>query len=236
MIFIYILIILLLIITLYLLNKNNNQEYFTSEESENTPKCNDFFSKNSFCEFDVDTNVCNCKFQKDDVKYIFNSPENCCQETCGKRSKEQCVANNNFTKIPYYCNIGGVCKKYEGTIYESHISVNNCGTDPLNNQLLLPYASLEECSGSVDHCDRYNDPSKSNILNKETCLKDTNCGFCTNDSGGGKCIAGTASGALDMQKYFYCNPTARNGINKYIYGNHSASLLQPANISFSEKV
>lgn len=230
-ILILIFIFLILFLLFFLINKYFNviiYENFLEENSslEEETECNSFFDKNSYCVLDVDENKCDCKYQKDNVKYIFESPENCCKRNCNKLSAENCVNRDRKTKIPYYCNIGGECKKYEGTIIDSHIAANNCGNDSLNNQILLPYSSKEECEKSVDYCDKYNKLNQSNSLRKSECIKDTNCGFCTNDSGGGKCISGTAEGPLDMQKYYYCNANTRDNINKYIYGDHSAALLQ----------
>ena len=188
-------------------------------------KCNDFFNKNSYCEYDVENEKCRCKFQKDDVKYIFDSIDECC-DNCSKLSKENCVNNKNYEKIPYYCNIGGECKEYNGTIINSHIAANNCGTDPLNNQILLPYESLNECLKTINPCDKYNISSRSKSSNIYECIKDVSCGFCTNDSGEGKCISGTAEGPLDLQNFYFCNPNSKTIANKYIYGDHSEYLLQ----------
>ena len=108
----------------------------------------------------------------------------------------------------------------------SQISANNCGMDPLNNQILLPFATKEECLRTIDVCDKYNIPRRSKNINREECLQDVNCGYCTNESGGGKCISGNASKPNDIEKYYYCKPNAKNNQNKYEYGNHSAYLLQ----------
>ena len=101
----------------------------------------------------------------------------------------------------------------------------------MNNQILLPYSSLEECSKSVDVCDKYNMSNRSPHINREECLKDVNCGYCTNDVGGGKCIPGNASKPTDIEKYYYCTPESVNKVNKYVYGDHVAYLLQDADIS-----
>jgi hypothetical protein len=226
MVFIYLFIFIIIFFILFFYYLNRKIELFSNKKD-----CDNFFSKNSFCVLNVDKNICSCKFQKDNVKYGFDSPENCCEENCNKIPLKDCVQKNNFTKIPYYCNIGGKCVKYEGTIVDSHIMANNCGIDPLNNQLLLPYASYDECSKSINVCDKYNIPDKSTHLNQSECLKDVNCGFCTNDSGEGKCIEGNATNPTDLERYFYCDRNAKNDVNKYIYGDHSAALLQSANIS-----
>jgi hypothetical protein len=187
--------------------------------------CNNFYDKNSFCQLDINTNKCICKFQKDENKYAFNSPEKCCNKYCSNINPEDCLTVDDTNKISYYCNIGGICKEYKGTIVNSHISANNCGNDPLTNQILLPYTTFDECTNSTNICDKYNDPLKSVHVNKKECLKNTNCGYCTNDSNSGKCIEGNASKPLDLLKYYYCNPNTNLEINKYEYGNHSEYLL-----------
>jgi hypothetical protein len=146
---------------------------------------------------------------------------------CRQLTKETCVKSAGYSNIPYYCNIGGVCKEYKGTINNNQISANNCGTDPLNNQILLPYASKAECEKTVDVCDKYNDPLNSKHTNEKDCLKDNVCGFCKNDTGNGKCISGTISGPLDLEKYYYCDPADVSGKNSYKYGNHVDYILQP---------
>ena len=212
--FFYILTIIILFIILFIVNnKKLQKEYFSN-------------CKNSFCILNVESNKCECKNQKDDLRYIFDSPGKCCDDMCSKKSPENCHETNDFYQAPYYCNMGGKCKKYDGTIRSSHISANYCGNDPLNNQILLPYASLEECSANIEPCDKYNIMDRSEHVNKNVCLKDVNCGWCNNKSGGGKCISGNASGPNDLNKYFYCKPADVSGSNSYEYGNHVAYLLQ----------
>lgn len=237
MIYIQLIIIILLIIILLntiFYSKFFLVESYKSNKDNKLDKCNDFYSKNSYCTWDIDKNKCECKYQKDSVKYTIDSPNYCCKKDCGKFSEKDCVTTSEDTSIHYYCNYGGKCNKYHGTMVQSKISSNNCGNDPLNNQIILPFESLNECNKSLDHCDKYNVPDRSININKNECLKDTYCGFCTNNNGGGKCISGTASGPNDLQKYYFCKPEGKGNVNKYIYGNHSAYLLQNANIkSFS---
>lgn len=235
--YILLLILIILIILFYFLNSYKIELFSNVEntipgqlmeepenESNDHDVCDNFFKK-SFCQLDVDENKCKCKLQKDNVRYTFNSPENCCSRNCSKLKPEDCVSTNNFNKKPYYCNIAGKCVEYKGTIISSHISANNCGMDSLSSQILLPFSTMEECMKTVDQCDLYNVPSRSNAKNKEECLKNVNCGFCSNESGNGKCISGTASGAIDLMKYYYCTPEQTNGKNKYEYGNHVAYII-----------
>ena len=192
------------------------KEYFVSKET-----CNPFFKNNSFCSINKDQDKCECVYQKDSILYQFDSQANCCKQNCSELPLDKCTReiDNDFgvEKMPYYCNIGGNCIEYQGTIANSHISANNCGIDPLNNQLLLPYASLEECKRSIDICDKYNDPTSSVSRNKDRCLQNPNCGYCTNDTGEGKCISGTSTGPNDLLRYYYCNSNTKTDVNKYTH-------------------
>jgi len=227
--FAIIIIIFFIGILILLFISKTKEPYENITKKNEDDKCNDFFLNNSYCDLNIDTNTCNCKYQKDDLKYVFDSPENCCQRNCFKLSPDECIEKNNFTKIPYYCNVGGVCKKYNGTIVESHIATNNCGLDPLNNQLLLPYATYDECIKNLNPCDQYNIPSRSSHINQDKCLKDNRCGYCTNSVGGGKCIEGAPDGPANFHKYFFCNPEVRNTDkqeNRYYYGDFQEFILQ----------
>jgi hypothetical protein len=207
------------IYTEYFDNKNGNK-------NDKNKKCdNNFFDKNSFCQLNVNKNKCECKFQKDDVKSAFNSPQICCNEKCNEIPPSECIENDEFKPLPYYCNIGGKCKKYEGVIVSSHISANNCGTEPLNNQLLLPYSTKEECEKTIDICDKYNNPENTENQNREQCLKNTACGFCKNEFGKGKCISGNPSGPNDLERYYYCLPQKVNAQNTYEYGNRAEYII-----------
>ena len=239
--------IILFIILLFLIYQSNNriktiESFLSTEEEESTKNnalCSNFY-KNAFCQFDINRNKNMCKYQKDNVKIAFDAPQICCSGGClnmnsSKTIKQFSSINNlasfdslneetsntisNSNKTSYYCNIGGKCKRYNGTILNSHISTNNCGTDVLNNQLLLPYGSYEECSKTLNSCDKYNNPGWSDAKIKTECLKNTNCGFCTNDEGSGKCIEGTATEPLDLNRYYHCSG------DKYEYGNHAQYII-----------
>jgi hypothetical protein len=122
-------------------------------------------------------------------------------------------------KIHYWCTVQDKCYEKVGTEDASEISRNVCGTDVLNNQILFPYSSKEECEKRIDPCEKYNN-------NKEECLKNTNCGYCINtDVNQGKCISGTETGPNDLEKYYFCIPNQRNSINRYQYGNHALYIL-----------
>jgi hypothetical protein len=198
----------------------------STKKLNSTKKIDNQYAKNSFCQLDNSKTKCVCKFQKDDIKAAFNSPQINCDKICASIEAKDCLENNEFTEIPYYCNIDGKCIKYKGTVVSSHISANNCGTEQLTNQLLLPYSSLEECEKSLDPCNKYNDPKKSVHLNRTECLGNSSCGFCTNSNGEGKCISGNATGPSDLNKYYYCNPYNGNKNNTYEYGNRAEYILE----------
>jgi len=205
---------------------NLNDRYIESENKLDDDKCNDFFKNNSFCTSSPDNNECECSFQKDDLRYMFDSPNTCCKKLCKKYSPEKCLNTTPFLKEKYYCRNGDKCYEKKGIILNSRISANYCGNDPLNNQLLLPYSSYEECMKTVDVCDKHNKNDRSLNVNKSECLKDVNCGFCTNNTGGGLCISGTASGPSDLNKYYYCTPESVSKTYSYKYGNHMDFILQ----------
>ena len=229
-IFFLIIIFILINVIIYKNNKElfENNELFINKELFENNNCSKEFLTNSFCQYNQDDEKCECIYQKDDIKMGFFSSPGCCDRVCSKLSKEQCLKQTKKDEIPYYCNIGGKCIKSTGTVLSRYISANNCGTDILNNQILLPYASLEECNKSIDICEKYNDDTKGRLENKENCLKDVNCGYCTNSQGLGKCISGNATTPSDLNKYYYCDANKKSGKNLYEYGNHVAYLLQPA--------
>ena len=194
--------------------------------NKKTERCNAYFWEDSFCQWDEDSNQCTCKYQKDDVKWPFPSKPPCCDRKCSLLPKEKCLPPDQLKNMNYYCNIGGVCLPRTATIRNNRISANNCGTDPLTNQLLLPYLTKEECEKTIDPCDVYNQKFQSQSERKDFCLKDPKCGFCKNKDGEGKCISGTISGPLDLLKYYYCVPERQKADYSYFYGDHAAALLQ----------
>ncbi len=211
-------------------NKSYEQSWFEPFDNISVSgKCPPEYKKSAFCQWDINEKKCRCKFQKDQIHYPFPIDDSCCNKLCQGLPEEDCILSEDFDKAPYWCNIGGKCVEYQGTIVSGQISANNCGLDPLNNQLLLPYASLDDCKKSIKVCDQYNDPKYTEKGQREICLGDPNCGYCTNDQGNGKCIEGTPEGPLDLQKYYFCNPDEnRQGNNLYEYGDRVAYLLQPA--------
>jgi hypothetical protein len=221
--------LIIIFILINIIQYKNHKELFENSNLFPNKECSNEFLTNSFCQYNTNDEKCECIYQKDEIKLGFYSSPGCCDNrVCSKLSKEECLKQTKRDEIPYYCNIGGKCIKNTGTILSRYISANNCGTDVLNNQILLPYASLEECEKRMDVCEKYNDPSKGRLENKENCLKDVNCGYCTNSQGLGKCISGNATSPSNLEKYYYCDANKKSGKNLYEYGNHAAYLLQPA--------
>ena len=186
--------------------------------------CNAYLGDNSFCQFDEDLDKCVCKYQKDSVKYALPSQVPCCDRLCSLLPKEKCMKPDNLKEVKYYCNVGGNCLERQATIRENKISANNCGTESLNNQLILPYMTKDECERSKDPCDKYNQEGWSESEKRDKCLKDPNCGYCTNENNVGKCIGGTISGPNDLMKYYYCVPERTQSNYQYTYGNHADAL------------
>ena len=200
-------------------------------------KIENFDCKNSFCTVDLKENKCTCKYQKDAVRYLFDTSEVCCENQCQKLSLEECVEKSPDKRINYYCNISGKCIKMMGTTDENHISMNHCQLDILSNQPTIPFSTYDDCMKNTHICDKYNDKNGiSKGVNKENCLKDVNCAVCSNDLGEGKCIEGNATQALDIMKYPNCIPNAKNNKNKYEYGDHANGFLQPAIINKDEQI
>ncbi len=206
----YISILLIIIIIFYLINKYINfyeLEFFSDY-------INPFYKNKTFCNFNKDLNKCECTYQKDNIGIPYKAPEKSCNYNCLNKNKEDC--NINFKNVDYYCKIKGKCVKLKGTDDCNYISVNNCGTDKLSNQIKLPYLTKEECEKSLNICDSYNNLDETEI--KKKCLKNTKCGYCTNKFGEGKCVEGTPDGPLDTNLNCSAN-NFKNNMNKYEYGN-----------------
>lgn len=196
----------LIIFIFYVLNNSINENFQNY--------VNPFFKNKCFCSFDIDSNKCKCTYQKDGINIPFNSPEISCFNKCNNKNKEECNKNTDEDAY-YYCKEGNNCKKYKATIQNKYISTNNCGIDVLTNQIKLPYITEESCKNSINLCDKYNKKNLNNSQIKENCLKDTNCGYCENNYGNGKCVEGTAEGPLNLND----NCSANSKTNKYEYGN-----------------
>lgn len=203
----YLIILLIIFILFYCINNNIIEKYQNY--------INPFFKNKTFCNYDKDSKKCLCNYQKDNIGINYKAPGNSCNYECLNKNKEDC--NNNIYQTNYYCKINGKCQEFKGTDKSKYISVNNCGTDKLSNQIKLPYLSKKDCEKSLSVCDSYNN-NNNETERKKKCLENTKCGYCTNSFGQGKCIEGTAEGPLDLNNN--CNPNNfKNNKNKYEYGN-----------------
>ena len=205
---IYILFVLILIFIIFYVINNFYKEHFSSY-------INPFYKNKCFCTYNKNTNKCNCTYQHDTMNIPYKAPETACNNECINKNPNECVKNNN--EINYYCKLNGKCVEYKGTNQANFISLNNCGTDKLTNEIILPYLSKEDCEGSLNICDSFNKSEYSESEKKEKCLKNTQCGFCTNKFGQGKCVQGTAEGPLDLNDD--CAYNFQNSENKYTYGD-----------------
>lgn len=204
----YLILIIFIFVIFYFIN-NNLIENFKNY-------VNPFYKNKSFCSFNKDKKKCECIYQKDSIGIGYSSPETACNNNCFGKNNSECNSKIN-NELFYYCKEGDKCIKYKGSNQNKYISTNNCGFDTLTNLIKLPYIDKETCEKSINTCNSYNNKT-SNAQIKEKCLKNTECGFCTNQFGTGKCVEGTAEGPLDLN--LNCSPNNfKNNNNKYEYGN-----------------
>ena len=211
--------VLYLIIIIYKSNKENKEKF--------QDKCNDFYKDGSFCQYNIRLKKCGCYFQKDGINKAFKAPEDCCKNKCVDYDEKDCNFNDKLYRMNYFCNIAGKCLEYSGTSLNSRISENSCGLSRLSQNLVLPYQTKEQCEKDNNECKVHNDPYRSSTYNKKQCLKNPNCGFCTNEFSEGICVEGNSDGPLDKLKfgdlckvgdnYFY----GQNGRNKENFENRN---------------
>lgn len=186
--------IILIIFIIFLFLGLNFKEKFSNG-------CNDFFRGKTFCNFDDDQSRCICSFQKNYVKKPFLAPDDCCNNRCEGLEREECNNIDKKLKNYYYCNVNGKCEKLTGDSMSKRLSLNICGLDRLNQSIVSPYISEEQCEKDNNQCKKYNIRERSATYNKNKCLKNDNCGFCYNEYGDGICIEGDRNGPLDRMKY-----------------------------------
>ena len=223
-IFFVILLILYIILYVILNNKYNINDIEKYENIIKTDKrsCPKIINKNnSFCVWAKHQKKCQCKYQKDSVDITFPVFPDCCKEDCSKKNENNCEdINKKPFPFYYWCVSENKCKKYRGFINKNNVSANNCGIGALTNQLLHPHYSEDECKKSISICNKFNDNS---IDSKKKCLNNRLCGWCTNNSGLGKCIEGTPIGPIDYNKYS-CRPNNKDG-NSWQIGNPTSYII-----------
>lgn len=214
-------IIIVLFILFYFINKICIYDYFDNETQYLYEMSLPQQFKDSYCSLNKDNNKCECNTQVSSAYSLFKLYPTLCSKKCNELSHDECVKETNAP--PYYCNVAGKCTKYNGVINDTNIMSNNCGRDLAGN-LMAPFINEEDCERLMDPCDKYNDLQLSNAERKSNCLKDVQCGYCTNSVGEGKCINATPSGPIDLNKYYYCVPTANKITNSFEYGDHTLFL------------
>ena len=199
----FLILFLVLLLLFFFLKKKESFSNFNSEL-----KCPDNVKdKTNFCMWNKNSNQCECVFQQGD-SYLYNFPV-CCNQKCNQLSKEECIPDK---KLQYYCfnEDATDCVAYNSFLTDKKISGNVCGINNLTNNFMKPYLTYESCKKDLSPCSK----------NKErnTCIKDSRCGWCSNLSGGGLCLEGTAMGPLDLNKYSYCVPNQYGNKNSWSYG------------------
>jgi len=200
--------IIILVITFILYFLLNQKEHFSNFVDIQCPES--IKKLTNFCTWNKDKNKCMCVFQKSG-DYYYNFPV-CCDKDCSKLSKEECEPESD---VKYYCqnNEGTDCESYNAYIVDNKVSGNLCGMEVLTNNYKRPYLSYDECKKELNECTKYKDQDK--------CIKNDKCGWCSNNSGKGLCIEGTAEGPIDNFKYYYCDPNQKNNNNSWTYGKFS---------------
>ena len=207
--FLYLLICLIVIFYYFFLFRNLNEKY--------TNQCSVTKKYNKFCTWNHNSDICTCAFQQGDTNVSFPISNDCCSKKCNMLPKELCQYTGKKSTRFYWCPVANKCEKFPAYINESMISANNCGYDKLTNQKIYPYLSEEDCKKAIEPCDIYNNKNSSDNKNRDDCLNNTYCGWCTNNNGIGKCVSGTASGPINIYKYNFCKIDNKGNTNSYSY-------------------
>ena len=195
----------LLVFLLVLIIIGFKRENFANFNNNECPKI--MKKKTNFCNWNKNSNKCECVFQEGD-SYLYNFPT-CCNQQCSNLSKNECIPDKN---LKYYCfNENGTdCVKYNAFLYSNKISGNVCGLNILTNNYMKPYLTYNECKRDLNPCIKNKD--------KNSCVNDNRCGWCSNEEGEGLCIEGTAMGPIDLNKYSFCVPNQIGNKNSWSYG------------------
>lgn len=112
----------------------------------------------------------------------------------------------NYDNISMYSSVNGKCIKTDKYLG--------------NNILGIPikgYQSIDECNANNDKCQQYSN-------DKNTCLKQTTCGYCSNDKNQGMCLSSTPSGPIDLD--YKCRPQLGSMSNNFTMGQPD-EYIQP---------
>jgi hypothetical protein len=191
--------------------------------------CPSSFQKEyTFCHLDTSTLLqtpnYQCSYQKSNQ--IYPAPSVCCKPSCTKQNLLSKLQSQQNLWIPnkqyYYCiDKNFTCQKHLFDPY--HPERNTCGQNMLSQTPIPSYPSLEQCQSAI-RCET--------ILNKNKCLDVPMCGWCTDESGNGKCVDGTPEGPIRQNIYYYCRPDRKDDINTYTYATpNTYDFEQAENIS-----
>lgn len=138
--------------------------------------------------------------------YVNNIPKKYCKKVCPE------VENfTNFEKNPkpsyYYCynSCKNKCEKHKYNPLEPY--KNTCGENGLSQVPLEVYLSEEKCLANTLPCDK---------LSKDKCLKNPQCGWCTNGIGKGMCFRSTPEGTFNLE--LPCQPSRVKPTNSFTPG------------------
>ena len=226
MIFYLLVILLLILFVIYYIHKNKNIENFNSHHVNNTNECPKIKNQTSFCKWNYNDKKCYCSYQPGLAYTNFPQNPNCCEKSCSELSEDECQRDNTEGNVMYYCPINGECQEFMGYKNSTKISANTCGLDKLNYQTIYPFLSKRDCQLSINQCDLYNNTNLTSSEQKEKCLEQTFCGWCTNNLGVGKCIEGTASGPNNIYKYNFCKVDNTSSNNSYTHGSNLEFNIQ----------
>ena len=106
--------------------------------------------------------------------------------------------------VPRYSSINGKCSRTNKYMGADVLGVSIQG-----------YSSKDECLANNDICQKYN---------KDDCLKQSSCGYCSNKRGG-MCLSSTPDGPVDTQ-YKMCHPSSDiKTDNKFTMGEPIGHIL-----------
>lgn len=121
------------------------------------------------------------------IEYFSN------KKKCGVNKIDNCGINGKR-----YCAIDGKCVE----------KTTDCGKNTLGIQI-KGHPTKEGCLNSLDKCQLLNNDHAK-------CLKQTSCGYCSNDKNQGMCLYATPSGPMDTT--YNCKPQLGHLSNNFTMG------------------
>jgi hypothetical protein len=126
------------------------------------------------------------------------------------KDNETCIGKDNIIEEEdnryYYCQSDGKCTRR--LIDIKHASANNCDYNNLSERMNPAFIKSNVCNESLDTCGTFN-------TNKEKCITNSNCGWCTDSTGNGKCVSGTPTGPNNQT--YKCKPQTGHTIYNYTF-------------------